>query len=240
MDRLVTKGLNGSQIEITCRGADLSGPVTSSSVFMIGSELLEVTAGRADFAEQTVQGLLDGVRFSEEYAFQGGRLRLGGKEVRVHEPEGVQVHRPRVAVWNDHRHSFYAHRHGGTTADLLRLMTRFQVTRSPEGLVVRPAAAAREVTASPAHPACVMLAVPDVGILEVVGLSAALENQLPRWQGTRTRGGELFLEARGEPRMHFVLVTPTARAQLVPFDVRRADRAITALEVMTVSWRGQD
>ncbi len=77
----------------------------------------------------------------------------------------------------------------------------------------------------------------DVGVLEVVRLSAAVERQLPRWRGTGVRGGELFVEARGEPRMHYVLVSDTARTQLVPRDPADPTPALAALETMTVAWR---
>jgi hypothetical protein len=62
---------------------------------------------------------------------------------------------------------------------------------------------------------------PDLGLLEMTRMTWRKQRGLPRWNGTRARGGELFRDRLGHDVEYLRLVNQTAYSTILPGDGRR-------------------
>jgi hypothetical protein len=62
---------------------------------------------------------------------------------------------------------------------------------------------------------------PDLGLLEMTRMTWRKQRGLPRWNGTRARGGELFRDRLGNDVEYLRLVNQTAYSTILPGDGRR-------------------
>jgi hypothetical protein len=186
----------------------------------------------------------DGMVFDEEYAFQGGRLRLGwgkehvgpdGAEYWERGPYGHGRPKPiRFGVWEGQAFSLTTVIRGDTSSDLLAIFEAITITESPLGLTVTTTSLGRR---SFVEGPSVLQDVPELGLLDIADVSDPAVRALPRRKrGTPVKGGELFVEARGEPTMSFMLVSETSRTYIIPHPGIAEQQLVDGVSNLEISW----
>lgn len=210
----------------------------------LGGRRHRIAAGHLKFAEGTAYDVdvSIGMIFTEEYEFQGGRLRLGAGRATVG-PDGVEYYetgpdgRPRlklfrIAVWEGSSHSFYSHRYGGESSELVTALNEFRISDADEGLTCIPRSPATTFVRGPA----VMRMFPSIGLFEVEALTSQSEKGIPRHEGTKVRGGQLYVDRRGSSPVHFLLVGETAITRIFPEDPHPDSDTVEKIEDLLVHW----
>lgn len=206
----------------------------------------EFIAGPLGFGEEFALSpeTADGMAFDEEYSFQGGRLRLGwgkehvgpdGAEYWERGPDGHGRPKPiRIGVWEGQSFSLTTVIRGDTASDLLAIFEAITITESPLGLVVTPTDRGRR---SFLEGPSVLQDVPELGLLDIADVSDPAVRALPRRKhGTPVKGGELFVEARGEPMMSFMLVGETSRTYIIPHPGIAEQQLVDGSSNLEISW----
>jgi hypothetical protein len=165
----------------------------------------------------------------EEFAYVGGQLSLYRGESRAG--------RVCVIVWEGSASSAITAVYGDVSSNAaLDLLSRFDLQdhRRARIATVTP----RDRSASPLEDAPVLAKeVPDLGLIVVAPLTKKQARALPRWKGTSVRGGELFQDALGTPRMHFLIANQTSVATIMPkHSLLKGDTVPPALEEIEIAW----
>ena len=248
MTKAVTTSLDGRTLTMESRRLDLSFRPTNVGVVRLPDRLVEFNASTIEFG-RTVARELAQVRLEESFRLQGGRLWIGSTQ-QVISPAGHVSH-IRMGLWEARHWCLWTHLNGpSSTDDLIGLFNSFTLTEVDAGVVMTsldPSTVAFE------EPSSVMKVVPQMGLLEVSPLTPRLRSTLPAQRGTRTLGGQIYVDepVDGElNRMHFVLVSRSAFTSVTPsavaaasaageHDLSRdqlANRALLAMQDLTVDW----
>jgi hypothetical protein len=221
--------LDGSRVVLQMSGAAHGGPTSCTAIAHVGRRRLDLASGVPAHGE--ARAALVGVVLDEEYEYRGGRLRVGAREVRT--PRGV-LDRVRTAVWEGRRRCLSFHLNGATTtSDVLTVLDGLRVDETADGIgVLKASGEPLRFADGPS----VLTPMRETGILEVAPLTSRVSRWLPRWAGTRVPGGELFVTDPRGPRMHFMLITDTAFASLVPMRGADPDMVADRLASTIVSW----
>jgi hypothetical protein len=206
----------------------------------------EFIAGPLGFGEEFAfsPGTADGMAFDEEYSLQGGRLRLGwgkehvgpdGAEYWERGPGGRGRPKPvRIGVWEGQSFSLTTVIRGDTSSDLLSIFEAITIVESPLGVAITAANRGRRPFVEGPS---VLQDVPALGLLDVADVSDPGVRALPRRKrGTPVKGGELFVEARGEPTMSFMLVGKTSRTYIIPHPGIAEQQLVDGCANLKISW----
>jgi hypothetical protein len=194
-----------------------------------GNHVQEFTAGSAGWGAEVAHDR--GIeRFDQTDFVSGGWLHIGRAE--VYEPVLKWVEVLSMAIWEGRRWSLFTHRYGeSSTRELLSLFERFDVIEEERGVALWPRNSVSTVLDKGAS---VVSELEDLGLIEIVELNRKTAAQLPRWKGTPTAGGELFLK-RATEQPSFVLVTPSAVAFIQAPELRH--RQVHLAAELTIQWR---
>lgn len=217
--------IDAGRVTITS-GADLRATATSAGRYSIDGIVREVTTQPAGFF--TVLVGAEGLEPTEEYQYRGGTLRLG----RAEHPDAVSgTHRvDTTAVWESGAVSMAITTNDLTTEALLAVLDRFDLQPAPEGLAVLPGAGVTWYDAPQ-----LVKELPGIGLLEVVPLSNETAGALPSWPGTPAAGGELYRDELAPGTPYLVLVTETARVNVLP-DTGAIEAATAGAADLLVEW----
>jgi len=83
----------------------------------------------------------------------------------------------------------------------------------------------------------VVLDVEQLGVLEMFPLTAEVNALLPEWSGTAVAGGELFAASMSRNLNYLILVTPTARVNILPNEGASLDTVATLAADLGVTWK---
>lgn len=227
---------------------EMSAVFTSDTTFSfsdLDGRRQRLCAGQLSFARGTAfdPDVSLGMVFTDELAFHGGRLFLGegiptvgpdGAQYWERTANGVMRIKPyRIAVWEGSSYSFYAHRYGDEAADLLRSFERLVVEEDSRGLVCRPT---KESVAT-YKPASIMQVIPKVGDFRSLRLTSETARSLPRHEGTKVRGGELYARESDHGVVHLTLVNDSAITQITPDEDADEDYLMECVTELVVNWR---
>ena len=225
--------LSGRTVHIEGENIDVSSPWSGSVRFLLGKVESGFQCGPKEFATDAIS-LVTPFSFSEEYAHQGGRLRIGS--VAVEDEYGVELRGRRgadalwMAAWEGTRLSLtsVARLPHGIRPDLAARFEIFGLAEQPEGIVLTPRKGIELYGAE------VTKEVPHVGLLNTMHAPEA-RALVPAWGGTHVEGGELFLSG---DRRFFLLANDTAVTVIQPLDDDAIDdpERMQRLESLKVSW----
>jgi hypothetical protein len=239
--------MDGSSVQVTSSVA--LGPASTyvtAQLLQLGLSYVHLVAGPLGLPASLAASreIVEDMQFHEEYSLQGGRLRLGSGDQPVG-PDGARYgeigpdghgrpSRVHMAVWYGEAFSLHAIRYGGERQMLLAMFDQFRIVEQADGISCVPKD--RSSTFFIEGPG-VIINVPGFGILESVRLTRAVARNLPRYEGTRVAGGELFVNNLRRPDMFFVLVGETSRTTLMPHHGVSESNVLDGLANLAVAWR---
>lgn len=230
--------LDGSSVALD-GPVGLTVPPTNFTRWSIDGRIEDFGTGHRGYAAAAVSSL-GTVIFVEEYAFQGGRLRIG-TDVLVDRVTLVSTER-RWAVWEGLNYSMYAGRAGVHSADLMALLDRFLFEEESAGLTLLPKDSQTTQPVRAGTYPHVYKTLPEIGLLTIYQLTNEHLRSLPSWQGQRVQGGELFrLEPTtlddGQTQERLALVGATTFT-VVDVDLQASDaEMLDSLSQISVEWK---
>lgn len=187
---------------------DLTLPYTSVAKIALDGRLHEFTTSDINSARAWAHDL--GVRtFSEEFALQGGRLRLA-RTSAADSQTGVDD-QVLICLWEGRSHALYTHLYHATATDAVGVFNALTLTEHADGISVSPGR-----NAAFAEPAELVKEVPGLGLLEITALTKQTARRLPAWSGARIAGGELFQDTLEDQGIFFLLSTGSALVTVLP------------------------
>lgn len=226
MSSIAHLALDGRHATVASETADLAGAASSVGIFRVDGKRQEFTAGTRELIDALTG--IHGVPVVEEFSFQGGTLVLH---------RGASLAGPVcVTTWlADGAAVMTAFYNEVSTAQAVAQLNRFQfgVDATTRAATVTP----RNPAATPIEDAAVIAKdVSNLGLLVIAPLTRAQARALPRWRGTRVRGGELFVDAPGAREMHFILANDSSVTTVMPKHSLLDGNAVPApLEDLTVA-----
>jgi hypothetical protein len=223
--QVIHRALDGTRIHLS--GAlDLSRPYTSVARVAAGGRLHELTSGETATGRAWAQDL--GVTaFTDEFALQGGRLRIG-HSTRKDAQSGL-TERLLAAVWEGSRYSVFTHLYHARTSDAVALFNSLALTEHDDGIVIVPAKGGA-IT----EPAEVVKEVPGLGLLEITSLTRQTAARLPSWPGAKVAGGEIFKDTLDDQGIFFLLATASTIVTVLPLDDAQVASVPARLAGLTV------
>jgi hypothetical protein len=249
---MINQCLDGSRVRISIPGVEMPAPFTSEGMAVLPTGEQSFCAGLREHGLVVAQEPDFGVvTFVEDYAYQNGRLRIGwselprgvdGAEYREFGPgrergPGNLVSYPTLrwfALWEGSRYSLHLHTLGHRRAGtLLQALHHFVIAETELGIVLlRRGGGSGDYTQGPG----LARSVPGLGLVDAVELTSKTARRLPRWEGTRVRGGQLWVAKRHEHERYFVLAGHGSVARVHP-DPREDQATVMArLSELSVSW----
>jgi hypothetical protein len=220
--------LDGSIVRISGPNLDLSKPVSSIVTTVVGNSRVEFTVFRRGPGAAAMAYEAAGVRLDEEYAYRGGSLQVG----RALDARGRVDFL--VGVWEGRAWSVYAPFYGGGAANLMAVLDLLSLDETEVGLVLIPRNTRIRYEQAPE----LTKVIPGVGLLVMSQLTQQVARDLPRWPGTGVPGGELFVDdIPGAGQRYYVLVSPTAKATVMPSPEAAGDTVPSRLVNLNVTWR---
>jgi hypothetical protein len=174
---------------------------------------------------------LQEILLDEEYAVQGGRLRIGSKRLLE---TGVDS-RVHLGVWESQHSSIVASFYGLSVqpVDVIAVFNRFTITERGTSVTLIPRDPMQ--TAFEDAPELAKM-LPGVGLVIVRKLSPRQAQRLPRWKGTAVRGGELFVGDRGGHHRHLVLVGERTVTTFMPEPDVAIDDVVQRVSELSITW----
>lgn len=200
--------IDGGRVHVTS-DAPLAAPATSAGRYVVDGVIREITTQGTGFFDVLVAA--EGLAPTEDYQVRGGALRLG-RTVHV-DPATGSERVDTTAVWDAGDGSLALTTSDLDTEQVLALLDRLDLRPGPEGLAVLPAGGIGWHDAPQ-----LVKELPGIGLLEVLPLSAEVSGSLPSWPGTPVAGGELYRDEVAPGVPFVVLVTETARVNVLPDD----------------------
>lgn len=219
---------------------------TTKSIQAINGDRIEISHPALDFSHRmtthaTVR--LDGVNHkvvsvpgppAEGMAPITGEYQVKGHRVRVVEAvDGNNVGQSAIrwegildsgsGTWRVYSYDSAEH-----AVDLLAAL---DPVASPLGLTIGSAARTDYVTVSE-----VILDVDGFALLDIAPLTKEVNYQLPEWQGSVVNGGELFAASISRSIPFLILVTDSARVNLMPHSPESVDDVARLAADLQVSW----
>lgn len=235
--------LDGGLVSISTK-ADLTAPAGSeATVLVLGGHRQNFIYGPSGFGEAVAQNQdLGVVVFTEEYEFQGGRLRVGaapqpvGPDGAIYMERGPVASRPQLrwlAVWEGENFDLKTHRYGADSSEeIIRSLSEFNIHERDKGIALIP----RDRDSRPyVEGPSITKELPGLALVEARQLTPSIAANLPRHPGTRVRGGHLYARDRGQ---HLVLklVGDTAYSVIQPTLRSDENEVLAAVEEMSVEW----
>jgi hypothetical protein len=225
--------IDGGLVEIA-GPVDLRSPPTSVVVAIVAGRQYEFTSGRLGFGETIAAEF--GISLDEEYAFQGGRLRVG--TALVADPTNQRENVFNMAVWEGKNYSLEIGSYDVASSGLIALFGMLTITETDQGVTLAPMDA-NELTLARSggqQPELVKW-VPAVGLLEIWQRTAEADVELPPWPGIEVIGGELFVEMKLGGRTLFLLVGETSVTRIYSDEDVSLNLVTDGLEKVSVGWK---
>lgn len=217
--------IDASRVSISS-AADLRAVATSAGRYSVDGIVREVTTQPAGFFPLLARA--EGFEPTEEYQYRGATLHLG-RAVHADPVSGTR-RVDTAAVWDDGSVSMALIASDLTTEALLALLDRFDLQPHPEGLAVLPGRGVAWYDAPQ-----LVKELPGVGLLEITPLANDTAGALPSWPGTPVTGGELYRDELAPGVPYVVLVTETARVNVLPDD-GGTEAAAAGAAALRVDW----
>lgn len=217
--------VDGSRVTIAAT-ADLTAATISVGHYLVDGIVRELTTQPSGFFDALVAA--EGLEPTEEYQYRGGTLRLG-RAVYADPVSGTQ-RVDTTAVWDAAGGSLATTSSDLDTEAVLALLDRFDLRPAPEGLAVLPTSGVTWYDAP-----LLVKELPGLALLEVAPLSSDIAGSLPSWPGTPVAGGELYRDELAPGVPYVVLVTETARVNVLP-DEGAIEAAADGAAALSVSW----
>ena len=173
---------------------------------------------------------------SPSYEMVTGEYQLNGRAVRVAE---VVDSGSNPVAGIDYRNLYEGdngtlmvttHRRHGEGIELLEAL---DLRDEPLGFKIGENASIRVAT-----PPLMVWEARPLGLLNISPLTAASADALPEWEGTKVRGGELFAGHLSRSVPYLILVTPTARVDIMMLSHEAdLDAAATLAADLQVTWQ---
>jgi hypothetical protein len=221
VDERVELDCLGRRVRFAAERIDHSEPATSHVVLRIDGQDREITTGPLGTARAILHEVPVIDRIDESYRMGDGTLYVGS---RVEAAVGDRVLARTVAgAWEGEAFSVYAFVSGPDVDNraVVRLFGALRIIESDVGVHVdvrsgRGGAVVEEPS--------VTVEQPGLGLLEMTRMTWRKQRGLPRWQGTRARGGELFRDRLPDDVEYLRLVNRTAYSTVLPSDGHRFTR----------------
>jgi hypothetical protein len=228
--RVLHDTIDGSSVTISApTGENISRP-SSVGVFAINGQWREFTTTDREGGRKVADEL--GISLTQSYKYQGGSLFLGTRSFQSRSGDYIQADLMHLGVWEGANSSVFAHLYNGSAQDLVAIFQAFTIAEGQRGARIAPKDRTRVTLAK--EP-IFLQEFSKVGLLLVRPLTRSLAKNLPRWSGTRTAGGELFVGRRPDS-VHFVLVGQQSLTQIMP-DGTDCDSDVPNIAGLEVAWR---
>jgi hypothetical protein len=221
VDERVELDCLGRRVRFAAARVDHREPATSHVVLRIDGNDREITTGPLGTARAILHEVPVIERIDESYRMGDGTLHVGSRVEAA--ARGRVLARTVAGAWEGEAYSVYAFASGTDvdTATVVRLFGALRIVESDVGVRVDVRAGhGGEVVEEPS----VTVEQPDLGLLEVTRMTWRKQRGLPRWKGTRARGGELFRDRLADDVEYLRLVNRTAYSTVLPGDGRRFTR----------------
>lgn len=222
VDERVEMDCLGRRVRLSASSVDHEEPATSHVVLRVKGEDREITTGPVG----TARGILHQVplidRIDESYRMGDGTLYVGN---RVEAAAGGRVLARTVAgAWEGDAYSVYAFASGAgiDNRTIIDLFGALRIVETAAGVRVD---VRNEHGGDVVEEPTVTVEQPDLGLVEMSRMTWRRQRALPRWKGTRARGGELFRDRLADNVEYLRLVNETAFSTVLPGDGRRFNRA---------------
>jgi hypothetical protein len=222
--------IDGSSVTISApAGTRMSRP-SSVGVFAVNGQWREFTTTDREGGRGVADEL--GISLTQSYKYQGGSLSLGTKSFRSRSGDYIQTDLMHLGVWEGTHSSIFAHLYNGSAQDLAAIFQAFTIVEGQRGARIAPKDRTRVALAK--EP-IFLQEFSGVGLLLVRPLTRSLARNLPRWSGTQTAGGELFV-GRRPGSVHLVLVGQYSLTQIMP-DSADCDSDVPNIAGLEVAWQ---
>lgn len=220
--------LDGREIDLSSDDSDLTNPWTCFVQYEVDGQLFEFAAGALGFGR--VEAEAWECEFTQHVSMPPGALHVGGTSVTNRMLVGGEDVRPEdtelapedafvevtekvvIGCWEGREYSVHAVIFGGETepgvvateatasdlANVVWLFDQFVFTEHPTGVRMH----ARGRNAKRITSASALVEVPNVGVLDIREATPGALRDMPRFAGTRVRGGELFSDFDEEGDCH--------------------------------------
>lgn len=253
--------LTGETVALRGPGLNLSGTWSGSAAWRSGWGSIGFQTGRPSTAlTAMVKGDHPDFRWSQEYSYEGGTLRLGSS--RFFDPAMADPVSGRrfeetqwVADWEGQAYSLFTFHltQVGEPSDLASWFEHVSIRESREGIAVTP----RVGTGLLPVETTMTTEIDLLGVLEIHPKQSVASNSVPAWPGTRVLGGELYkdhIHAGGDSDGHegsdpsdlggeadgaiywFTLVSGTAIALIRPLEVSVDTAYLSRLANLEIEW----
>lgn len=138
---------------------DLTLPFTSVAEVRTNGRLVELTSGIRSLGTDLATALGHTV-FDQEFAFQGGTLRLS--TASAYEPRNRLHERPTLVVWEGETFALVGRLYHVTASDVLTLLRPLEPVEHDDGIVLSPRGGAEFVA-----PVTLLKEIPGTGLLEI-------------------------------------------------------------------------
>jgi hypothetical protein len=227
LDERIEMDCLGHRVRFASVSIDHREPATSHVVLRIDGQDREITTGPRDTARAILHQVPVIERVDESYRMGDGTLHVGS---RVAAASGKRVlARTAAGAWEGDAFSVYAFASGPDVDNrsIVELFAALRIRETDVGVRVdvrpdRGGAIVDEPT--------VTVEQPRHGLLEMSRMTWRKQRGLPRWRGTRARGGEVFRDRLADKVEYLRLVNDTAYNTVLPCDGKR----FTATELSNV------
>lgn len=197
-----------------------------------GERTVELIAGDRENARWAATEVV-GLELTESFSCQGGQLHVGSSST-----EGADGSTSPLlfGAWEGERRSIGVPYHWSTqSAAMVALFEAFEIDEGDDGVAIRPRDRTVAITDIP-QPPSVALRVEDLGTIEAYPATRQSIKAVPKWAGTRTAGGELFLGGQAGSE-YFLLAGRSALATVSPQAGVSLETVIEAFDSLVVDWR---
>jgi hypothetical protein len=193
-------------------------PATSHVVLRVDGHDREITTGPLGTARAILHEVPLITHIDESYRMGDGTLYVGSK---VEAAAGDRVlARTAAGAWEGEAYSVYAFTSGPgvDNRSVVELFGALRIVETDHGVRVRVRAGhGGAIVEEPS----VTVEQPDLGLLEMSQMTWRKQRGLPRWKGTKARGGEVFRDRLPNDVEYLRLINQTAYSTVLPGDGRR-------------------
>lgn len=233
MPEVLHTALDGSQVRMTAP-YDLNRPGSTAFIVADGGTFRQ-EFGSGDLILGELVATAHGITLDEDYAFQGGRLRIGAAE--KYDDQISLRYMMRLGVWEGERHSIKTIIFGGTSSDIIALYDQFEIRETTTGVILNPRKQGLGLVREGQGAPDIIKPIAELGLATVFKLTPSVARTIPPWAGRSVRGGELFVRNADAPdRLFLVLVAETAVAYIQPNDAVSDVKLVAGASELTVDW----
>jgi hypothetical protein len=193
-------------------------PATSHVVLRVDGHDREITTGPLATARAILHQVPLIKHIDESYRMGDGTLYVGSK-VEAAVRERVKA-RTVAGAWEGEAYSVYAFASGPgvDNRSIVELFGALRIIETGAGVSVHVRAGrGGTIVEEPT----VTVEQPDLGLLEMSQMTWRKQRGLPRWKGTKARGGEVFRDRLANNAEYLRLINQTAYSTVLPGDGRR-------------------